>query len=1048
MKTYAHGLDPIAALRFSFRIPLPALVFFSVLLMIISACAPQKQMSLEEARQVTVSMAGKSFVPPPRRVDDVLVLLDQPSKYDRHTIAELYAQADAIPPDSTNSGELAKFYRERGQAARELGRYRQSLDDLRKSNGYREDAWTLMFLSTAEALSGNFQNAITYVKRSNQLKKRPSCYFLLALYYSWIGDLVACEKTAEEGIRYINTVSPKAKGMNLDWLSINKHRIQATLFHAKGQFSAAEPYRRGAVNILQKYIKKYPLVYLHNKGRLDMNLAHQGRLVEAELGARETLNETIGLTGRMSGTTADSIINLGKILLMQGRLADAEKLFRSGIHIFEMADMPKDATWVGEAKGNLVKILVAKNDYQEAARLLSDIKTDMASNRYDYEKYIARDPNMMIALLMTGRQAEALDLIHPALKTLHTYLGESHYQTAEMLGLRGMAHKASGKQDQAIADFSKAVPVILKDRGQDSDYLKNHRLKVITEAYIDLLADIHTHKTDKHYHLHASAEIFRLCESINGSLVKRALGANGARAAAVDDELADLVRREQDAYKQIESLKRTLSNALSAQSDQMSLEAIVDLKSGIDSLSRARTAILTEIKRRFPKYDELIHPQAPTFATLRSHLQIGEALIVIYPTHDKTFIWSIPHEGLVAFAIANWGRDDLKIKANRLRQTLAPIPGTFGEIPAFDLATAHQIYSRLLQPVASGWQHADDLIIVATGPLGQIPLAVLTTEPVELGKEKSLLFDNYRQIPWLIKRCSVTRLPSVSSLVTLRSLPKGNGHRQAFLGFGDPYFNLEQMAQGQSGKPGNSQTAVHRGGPQVRVRSIRVTGTESLDSDQMLSSQIGMLSRLPDTAEEIRSIGAALDADPARDIFLGERATEFQVKRMSLSDRKIIAFATHGLVPGDLDGLEQPALAMCSPAVSRDGEDGLLTMGEILKLRLNADWVVLSACNTGAADGAGAEAVSGLGRAFFYAGSRALLVSMWPVESSSAMKLTTGLFQYQKEDAALSRARALQASMLDLMENQTIKDLYSGKTVASYAHPFFWAPFIVVGDGS
>jgi len=152
-------------------------------------------------------------------------------------------------------------------------------------------------------------------------------------------------------------------------------------------------------------------------------------------------------------------------------------------------------------------------------------------------------------------------------------------------------------------------------------------------------------------------------------------------------------------------------------------------------------------------------------------------------------------------------------------------------------------------------------------------------------------------------------------------------------------------------------------------------------------------------------------------------------------------------VPGDLDGLHQPALALSSPTVTGDKNDGLLTMGEVLRIRLNADWVVLSACNTGAADGAGAEAVSGLGRAFFYAGTRAILVSMWPVETTSARNLTTGVFRYQKKDGSISRARALQKSMLALMNAPGLKDKATGKIVASYAHPIFWAPFILVGDG-
>ena len=154
------------------------------------------------------------------------------------------------------------------------------------------------------------------------------------------------------------------------------------------------------------------------------------------------------------------------------------------------------------------------------------------------------------------------------------------------------------------------------------------------------------------------------------------------------------------------------------------------------------------------------------------------------------------------------------------------------------------------------------------------------------------------------------------------------------------------------------------------------------------SSLLAQLARLPETADEIREIAQALKADSASDVFLGVAANEKNVKTMDLSNRRVIAFATHGLVPGDLNGLEQPALALTAPEVAGIDGDGLLTMDEILGLKLNADWVVLSACNTASGDGAGAEAVSGLGRAFFYAGARALLVSNWPVETRSARLLT------------------------------------------------------------
>ena len=125
---------------------------------------------------------------------------------------------------------------------------------------------------------------------------------------------------------------------------------------------------------------------------------------------------------------------------------------------------------------------------------------------------------------------------------------------------------------------------------------------------------------------------------------------------------------------------------------------------------------------------------------------------------------------------------------------------------------------------------------------------------------------------------------------------------------------------------------------------------------------------------------------------------------------------------------------------------GLLTLSEVLNLKLNADWVILSACNTGSADGTGVEAISGLGRAFFYAGARALLITMWSVETTSAREITTGLFQTLAGHEQLSRSSALRRSILTLIDGPGMTDPGSGQVVASYAHPFFWAPFVLAGE--
>jgi CHAT domain-containing protein len=370
------------------------------------------------------------------------------------------------------------------------------------------------------------------------------------------------------------------------------------------------------------------------------------------------------------------------------------------------------------------------------------------------------------------------------------------------------------------------------------------------------------------------------------------------------------------------------------------------------------------------------------------------------------------------------------------------------------LIQAYDLYSRLLQPVEPAWKDAKDLLITVNGPLGNLPLSLLPTEPAHLTDERGELFANYRQVPWLIRKASVTMLPSVNALVTLRSLPEGDSKRKAFAGFGDPIFNLEQLAMDEN-HPSNMLTnkgttsekiQLASRAVKVQVRGVRITEKGNLDDDKITSAQLDSLERLPDTAEEIRSIAQVLKADVKNDIFLGKDFSHQRLQTMNLSDRKVIAFATHALVPGDLDGLDQPALALSSPTVTGGKGDGLLTADEILKTKLNADLVVLSACNTGASEGKGAEAVSGLGKAFFYAGTRALLVSMWSVETTSARKLVTWTFQAREDNKSLSRAQALRTSMLNLIDNETLKDDATGKIVASYAHPLFWAPFVIVGD--
>ncbi|MCZ7655717.1 MAG: CHAT domain-containing protein [Rhodocyclaceae bacterium] len=191
---------------------------------------------------------------------------------------------------------------------------------------------------------------------------------------------------------------------------------------------------------------------------------------------------------------------------------------------------------------------------------------------------------------------------------------------------------------------------------------------------------------------------------------------------------------------------------------------------------------------------------------------------------------------------------------------------------------------------------------------------------------------------------------------------------------------------------------------------------------------------LPETRTELLAVAAVLGADATNDLVLGEHATRRAVLEANLLDRRVVAFATHGLMPGELPGISKPSLAMAATADER--ESPLLELDDVLGLRLNAQWVLLSACNTAAGE-QGGGAMSGLVRGFFFAGARSVLATHWAVESESAAALTAATLKAQANGAA-SRSESLRQAQLAMIDGQ----LGAGR----WNRPFYWAPYALFGD--
>jgi CHAT domain-containing protein len=276
-------------------------------------------------------------------------------------------------------------------------------------------------------------------------------------------------------------------------------------------------------------------------------------------------------------------------------------------------------------------------------------------------------------------------------------------------------------------------------------------------------------------------------------------------------------------------------------------------------------------------------------------------------------------------------------------------------------------------------------------------------------------------------------LPSVTSLKAIRAFARNGQAAKPMVGFGDPVFDPAERATALAARARQAKQAATSRPTATRAYSAFWRGAD-VDRTQLARG----LPSLLDTADELKAVATRLGA-PASDIHLDKDATETMVKRLALADYRVVYFATHGLVAGDVKGLGEPSLALTLPAQPTPLDDGLLSASEVAQLKLNADWVVLSACNTAAGDTPGAEALSGLARAFFYAGARALLVSHWSVASDAATRLTTSTFDIMKSNPSIGRAEALRRAMLAYMNDK-------GEPLNAY--PGYWGPFSAIGEGA
>jgi CHAT domain-containing protein len=497
------------------------------------------------------------------------------------------------------------------------------------------------------------------------------------------------------------------------------------------------------------------------------------------------------------------------------------------------------------------------------------------------------------------------------------------------------------------------------------------------------------------------ADMFRAIQLVNSSVADKTIARVAVRKAAGNPILADLVRQYQQALSMRDNARIDLAAENAKPNEERKGDRIQQLDAALKVATANADALLAKVQQGFPDYVKLEDPGPADLSAVQARLSGGEAFLDFVVGVKSSFALLVTHESMSARPL-KVGAQGLSSDIAALRNALVPRLGRVGD---FSLQTSYALYQQLLSPLETSLSGVTHLIVAPDGDLANLPLSMLVT---------SAPAGNYGNAAWLVRRMAVSQVPSPRAFVALRA---ANSARVAaprpFFGVGNPTFTGARDGRALSALA----AACQQNGP----------------ADPAL---LRALPPLPDTAEEVQSVGRMLNAQPGT-ILLGAAATEGAVRNAKLGDYQILYFATHGLLPGELHCEAQPGLVLSPPSVpsTNTASDGLLTASEISDLSLNADLVVLSACNTAASGGTvmGGGALEGLADAFFAAGARAVLASHWEVPSVATQKLMTGVFARYAKDPSRDLAEALRQSQLALIAQPAT------------AHPFNWAAFTLIG---
>lgn len=588
----------------------------------------------------------------------------------------------------------------------------------------------------------------------------------------------------------------------------------------------------------------------------------------------------------------------------------------------------------------------------------------------------------------------------------YRYDSELYWRTQRGLAI-GLLHKQSNPNE--IAKHNQAVLLAIDHIRSSMDTMEERAEFMsdkswVADEMINVYVSLHMAYPNKGFDKLA----WDVFERKQGREFLDRVGKSGAR---------NFSRKPQNLIEYENNYKTYFKKRISIIGDENKIPRMI-IQGYLETVSFEALKHKTHMARNFPEYTGFINPTPVSCKeTQEGLLQPDEAIVVFQTTSVAILTWVISKDRFYLHTTA-YSQDDLTRTVNEFRKHSSQ--DIIDEIQAY--ADAETLSNRINKsfadfiPVSSGLYHLlfpeevnqaltgkTTLFIVPTGCLHDLPFEALISGALPDNMPRYLLHDY-----------AVSYLSSASMLKLIYDTKqkRESEHRpeqKGLLAFANPEF------------ASNGLYASTRGQAYMALMG-------------------GEFAELPETEEEVRTISLSLKATNPQgvyDLFLRDKANKENILNLNtqgvLDTYKYIVFATHAIIPGDIDDVLQPAIVL-----SDAGGESFLTLNDILGLKINADMVVLSACNTGRGRMIRGEGTYSLSRAFMYSGASTATMNLWSVESMSAKQISTGLFTYLS--ASQTPVKALQSSKKDFLD----KAASGGNTLQM--HPFFWAPTILYGN--